>query len=107
MYPPLNRKGRFVYQLAMTCVLCLGSILMIVIISLWLPVLEVDLNAKPSEIDSFLFSLFIIGLILSCVIGYSIGLFLIMLFLVLIKQLSFDEAIRLTFKREFPNHWLK
>ena len=107
MYPALNRKSRFVYQSAMICGLCLGSALTIGIIVSWLPILELDLDAQPGEGDGPLLVLLILGLSLSGGIGYFIGLFLAILFLVVLKQLSFDEAIRLTFKREFPEHWLK
>ena len=107
MYSALNRKSRFVYQSAMICGLCLGSVLTIGIIVSWLPILELDLDAQPGEGDGPLLIFLILGLSLSGGIGYSIGIFLAILFLVLLKQLSFDEAIRLMFKSKYPEHWLK
>ena len=107
MYSPLNRKSRFIYQVALICGLCIGSTLTVGIIVSWLPILELDLDAQPGEGDGPLLVLLILGLVLSGGIGYSIGIFLAILFLVLLKQLSFEEAIRLMFKSKYPNHWLK
>ena len=107
MYSILNRKGRFIYQLAMFCGLCIGSALTVGIVSLWLPALELDFNAQPEEVDGSLLCLLILGMSLSAGIGFFIGLSLVTLFLAIIKQLSFDEVVRLMFKNKFPNHWLK